>query len=255
MTQFKLTGSEQAISASTPNAGDLAEKMMGNYSGSDNLMLMEEAVNYKFYLKNQVMAYARKGDYIVDFGAGIGTFAQQMCLEGFHVLCIEPDQRQKSILETSGLTVYEDIDQINDESVDYLYALNVLEHIENDQGIIKRIYQKLKHGGHFFVYSPAFPILFSSADRKVGHYRRYRKEELIAKMRHAGFRILYSRYADTLGFFVALLYRLFESGNGDLHRGSLIFYDRVIFPVSQRFDSLFGPIIGKNVAVLGKKNE
>lgn len=65
--------------------------------------------------------------------------------------------------------------------------MNVLEHIENDVEELKWINANLETGGHICLFSPALPTLFGSHDKLVGHYRRYTKNEINAKVEKAGF--------------------------------------------------------------------
>jgi 2-polyprenyl-3-methyl-5-hydroxy-6-metoxy-1,4-benzoquinol methylase len=96
------------------------------YSGTDNLEVMAEAVNYNKFLLTLIFSYAKRGDRIVDFGAGIGTFARELAQNGYRVHCIEPDTRQAQVITAAGLSVSASLEEVEDESVDYLYSLNVL---------------------------------------------------------------------------------------------------------------------------------
>lgn len=52
---------------------------VGNdYSGSDILEVMLEAVNYNRFLRELVALNLSPTDHVVDFGAGIGTFALEL---------------------------------------------------------------------------------------------------------------------------------------------------------------------------------
>ena len=97
---------------------------------------------------------------------------------GYRVHCIEPDKRHASSLANAGLPVATTLEEIKDCSCDYIYSLNVLEHIEDDVMALRQWYQKLKPGGRILVYVPAFQLLYSSMDRKVGHFRRYTRRAL-----------------------------------------------------------------------------
>src|SRR5688572_21423907 len=81
---------------------------MDDYTGTDNLEVMAEAVNYNAFLHAQVAARARAGDRILDFGAGIGTFARELARQGFEVACLEPDPQQAQGLAADGLHVVGD---------------------------------------------------------------------------------------------------------------------------------------------------
>ncbi len=76
-----------------------------------------------------------------------------------------------------------------ESEVDGVFCSNVLEHISDDREILEKLNSKMKVGAKLLVYVPAFMMLFSDLDRKVGHYRRYGKKEMVSKPNESGFRI------------------------------------------------------------------
>lgn len=227
---------------------------LADYSGTDNLEIMAEAVNYNRFLERLILKHARAGRRIVDFGAGIGTFATVVAKHGFDISCVEQDETQAKVIRKLGIDVRSSLDELASESCDYVYTLNVLEHIEDDRQALSELYRVLKPGGIILVYVPAMQILFSSMDRKVGHYRRYTRKSLIRVSQDAGFTIDQCCYADSLGFPATLFYKLFDSGSGDLSKLPLIIYDRVAFPISRLLDRLLSNMLGKNVFAVIRKN-
>jgi SAM-dependent methyltransferase len=226
---------------------------MDNYTGIANLEVMREAENYNRFLVDLVLSNARPNDQIVDFGAGAGTFAIPVAAAGHSIVCVEPDATLSAYLSAIGMRVLEDLGQVGDASVDYVYSLNVLEHIADDASIVRLWHRKLRRGGRLLVYVPAFSVLFSSMDRKVGHFRRYRASLLNNMLRAAGFAIQTSRYVDSLGFLATLVYKAFDKGSGDINVGMLKLYDRTVFPVSRLLDGIFEGLGGKNVYVVATK--
>jgi SAM-dependent methyltransferase len=226
---------------------------MTDYTGTDNLEVMAEAVNYNAFLHAQVAANARAGDRALDFGAGIGTFALEFARNGGDVACLEPDAAQAARLERLGLRAYRTLDDVADGSLDYVYTLNVLEHIDDDAAAMRGLAAKLRPGGRLFVYVPAFPVLYSSMDRKVGHLRRYRREGVAALVEGAGLRGVDARYVDSLGFLAALAFKWLGNDRGDLDRRALRAYDRYAFPLSRALDRLVGRWFGKNVLLTARK--
>jgi SAM-dependent methyltransferase len=224
------------------------------YTGADNLEVMKEAVNYNRALMNLLLQHARKSDRVVDFGAGAGTFALQMRQDGYAVECVELDSGQREALIAEGLTAYRDLSAIADASVDFAYTFNVLEHIDDDLASISALGRKLRVGGKLLIYVPAFPVLFTSMDRKVGHVRRYRQRDLRAKVATAGLTVLRAEYVDSLGFFATLAYRFLGSRSGDIDRGALRTYDRYLFPVSRCTDRALKHVLGKNVLLVAERN-
>ena len=219
------------------------------YSGKDNLSIMENAKNYNNSIMHLILFRAGLNDKILDFGAGSGTFSKYIKEMGFNVSCIETDAYLISRLNALGLVVNDDIKKILDYEVDYIYSLNVLEHIEDDCQILSEFYNKLSAGGRLFVYVPAFPLLFSKMDIKVGHYRRYKREDLMLKIKNAGFKIDSCRYADSAGFFATVLYKIIDRSDGNINPAALFFYDKWVFPISLKLDYFLGNYFGKNLYV------
>ena len=176
-------------------------------------------------------------------------------LAGKTVACVEPDASLAGYLAEKGLDVCHDLAQVPDSSIDYLYSLNVLEHIQDDAAVIALWHRKIRPGGRLLVYVPAFDLLFSSMDRSVGHCRRYRLPELRDKLRAAGFSIRDGRYVDSLGFFATLLFKLIDNGSGDINVEMLKLYDRLVFPISRTLDAITGKLGGKNLYLAAVKHD
>ena len=222
------------------------------YQGHDILDLLKEARNYNRWLTDQVISARPPGAMkIIDLGAGRGTFAEMLRARGLEIECVEPDPENQGILRQSGFPVRPTMDEHEPESIDYVYTLNVLEHVPNDEELIRTVFSRLRSGGRLFIFVPAFPILWSSLDDHVEHQRRYWRAPMVAMLRHAGFVLERSRYADCLGFFAALLFG--RGAKAEISARSIWIYDRLLFPVSRFLDPLLGNFFGKNLAVVCRK--
>ena len=225
------------------------------YSGTDTLEFLKEAKNYNQFLVDRVKKnlVTKSPTALVDFGAGLGTFSQ--LIENAHVSinCIELDDKQRSSLVNSGFKADKDISTYSDDSIDNLYSLNVLEHIEDDQKTLKDIFTKMAPNGKIYLYVPAFQILYCHFDKELGHYRRYSLQELTSKVEKAGFIIKTKQYQDFLGFFAALTFKLIINSS-EVDTKSIRIYDRFIFPISRFFDIItFGKFLGKNIEIVAQK--
>jgi hypothetical protein len=137
-----------------------------------------------------------------------------------------------------------------------VYSVNVLEHISDDEGTLTELHAKLCPGGRLLLYVPAFQVLYSSMDEKVGHHRRYRMGALAAVAVRAGFEVERMDYADCLGFFVTVLYRLIGSRRGDISPTSVRIYDRFVFPLSRLLDRAGASRrLGKNLSMTLRRPE
>ncbi len=223
------------------------------YSGTENLEVMAEAKNYNRYLMSLIAAQLRPGDNVLDFGAGVGTFAAELHGDGVRLVAVEPDPALSRRLSERGIPTHRSAAPVAEASMDLVYTLNVLEHIEDDDAAAKDLARVLKSGGRLVAYVPAFNVLWTAMDDRVGHIRRYRRRGLVALLRAAGFRITYAGYVDSLGFPASLLYRLTQNSSGEINRSALRLYDRLIFPLSRALDRLLSRFFGKNLLVLAIK--
>jgi SAM-dependent methyltransferase len=225
------------------------------YSGTDVLEIMKEAKNYNRFLVCLVESYCRQVQSIVDFGAGAGTFSTLMRERGHDVTCIETDRLLREGLGQAGFTVYADLADLPPDSADFIYTLNVLEHIQDDAAALRLLRSRLRPGGRALIYVPAFQSLYSSFDRKVGHFRRYRRLALAAMLRQSGFTVQRNRYVDSLGFAAGLAYKALGNDTGHVDLRMLVAYDRAVFPLSRRLDTLLFPFIGKNLLLVVQRPE
>ena len=223
------------------------------YSGRDNLDVMAHAKNYNRFLLDLVLQNVHPNQSIVDFGAGNGTFAGPIATSHERIVCVETDPTLCAALQSQGLTVVNDLAQLADGSVDYLYSLNVLEHIEDDEAIAQLWFQKVRPGGQILVFVPAFQFLFTSMDRHVGHHRRYTRTSLTRVIQKAQFQITDSYYADSVGVLATLLYKALDQGAGQVNVRMLRIYDQWCFPISRFFDRITRRFIGKNAIVRAVK--
>jgi SAM-dependent methyltransferase len=73
--------------------------------------------------------------------------------------------------------------------MDTVICLNVLEHLEHDLPCLRNIYSALQPGGRAIILVPEGQNLFGQMDVVLGHYRRYSREQLRARMQEAGFTV------------------------------------------------------------------
>ncbi len=188
---------------------------------------------------------------VLDFGAGIGEFSNRFDHQE-RIYVVEQDQVQLEMSKTENR--FRSVDDLKDEMFDLIYSLNVLEHIEEDKKLVKTLLKHLNAGGEFRIFVPAKMVLYSSMDKAVGHFRRYEKDELCSLFELDGLIIENCSYFDFLGYFAALVYKIVGSKEGDLSKKSILFYDRVIFPLSALIDKItFGRVVGKNLMLIARK--
>ncbi|MGA9364079.1 MAG: class I SAM-dependent methyltransferase [Bacteroidota bacterium] len=78
---------------------------------------------------------------------------------------------------------------LKDNSFDLCLAVDVIEHIKDDQQAMNELYRVCTHGGIVLTVIPAFQFLWSDRDVRLGHYKRYTGDEIRLLAENAGFRI------------------------------------------------------------------
>ena len=69
-------------------------------------------------------------------------------------------------------------------------AFDVIEHIEDDRAVLRALRDALTSGGGLLLTVPQHPFLWSEYDVHARHVRRYREDDLRAKLVEGGFEIV-----------------------------------------------------------------
>lgn len=225
------------------------------YSGRRILESMHEAANYTQAVFDRLLrARPADGARILEFGAGDGAFVKKFATLGTEVDCVEIDHGLRDILRPIASSVFGDISEVRSDGYDFVYSVNVLEHINDLDRALDGLQRVVRPGGAIFIFVPAFEMLWTSLDTEAGHVTRFTRKRLSAAIRNAGFEIEGVDYFDSLGFPAALGVRALEGvGLFRYNPGSVKFYDRVLFPVSQVLDIFLRKLVGKNLILVGRK--
>jgi SAM-dependent methyltransferase len=135
------------------------------------------------------------------------------------------------------------------EVFDSAVSVNVFEHIPDDVAALEAVYRLLAPGGAVNLLVPSHPRLMSPFDGAIGHYRRYTKPELRAKLEAAGFVVERLRRSNPVGAAGWLV------NNVLLRRrrlGAVGLYDRMV-PLLSRIDTLIEPPFGLSLVAVGRK--
>jgi SAM-dependent methyltransferase len=74
-----------------------------------------------------------------------------------------------------------------DRPFDLIGAFDVIEHLDEDETLLRRLWHQLRPGGHLIVTVPAHQALWSYFDNVAHHRRRYAPAELERKLTATGF--------------------------------------------------------------------
>lgn len=95
-----------------------------------------------------------------------------------------------------------------DEHFSLVVALDVIEHVDDDRGALRAIHAKMAPDGRSVITVPAFMFLWSEHDVLNEHKRRYRLDDLKAKLLEAGFKVEKISYFNTFLFPLISLVRI-----------------------------------------------
>jgi len=98
------------------------------------------------------------------------------------------------------------------DAFDVVGAFDVLEHIDDDELVMRQVCASLRPDGFFVVTVPQYQWMWSTLDTLVHHKRRYSRRELTSKLRAAGFDVIYVTSFVTTLFPFMLVSRLRDRG-------------------------------------------
>lgn len=149
----------------------------------------------RFYMRTRHMLkyFPPSSEHIIDIGCGDGFFLELMAKKGFIADGIDGSAEAVKLCKerlgaSAGIIECCFIDEFKpDKSYDLLLCGEVLEHIEDDESFIMQINRLAAINGILIVTVPLDMNLWSKADENAGHFRRYTKSEIFAKLQNAGF--------------------------------------------------------------------
>ncbi len=250
--QTQWSQRQRNFAGQAPEAGS-------SYAGSQELHSLSKAVRFHRWMASMLRP-AIGGD-VLEVGAGIGTMTRAL-RETFpqsNIMAIEPDPALFDLLnertqglgvETATLSTHELEHQRQFDSVLYV---NVLEHIEDHVGELRRAHALLRPGGSVGIIVPAIPRLYGSLDAKSGHYRRYQKAALRNVVEQAGLVVTDLHFFDAVG--VAPYWASIKVGSmPELTDRTTYLFDNVLVPLSKVAHRAWKQIpFGKNLLIIARK--
>jgi SAM-dependent methyltransferase len=147
--------------------------------------------------------------HLLDVGAGSGFFSRHLLAEtgAQSALCVDIGYASERDDGVAGKPVLYRRDT-GPTDCDLVLMMDVLEHVDDDRGLLRHYAAKVPSGAHFLVTVPAFRFLWSGHDVFLEHKRRYRLGEIEAAMRAAGLEVVRGAYYFALVFPLAAAMRL-----------------------------------------------
>ena len=176
--------------------------------------ILGDAIGRHWYYRSKAAALRRAvaglaSRRLLDIGAGSGFFSRHLlaATPAESALCVDigyPADRDDSV---AGKPVRYRRDT-GPTDCDLVLMMDVLEHVDDDRGLVRHYAGKVPTGAHFLVTVPAFSFLWSGHDVFLEHKRRYRLPEIEAVLGDAGLEIVRGAYYFGLVFPLAAAVRL-----------------------------------------------
>lgn len=255
----KKIGWKDAISAGwTLFKCRFIDKRFTTHDGFYVLQSVRRAKGFNRWMLSQFSGFV--GRRVFEAGCGIGNFTE-LLLDRERLVCADYDPFYVELIDRRyghmenvrtlrmDLAERDAVRRVAAERLDTIISLNVVEHIERDQEVLENFFEALQPGGHAIVLVPAHPSLFSECDRTLGHFRRYKREELVERFERAGFRIAsvkeFNRFG-VIGWWVNKVLRRREVSPGQMR-----LYEWLL-PLAKLVDKVgVGP--GLSLIVVGEK--
>jgi SAM-dependent methyltransferase len=185
----------------------------------ESLETLSMAGEYYRWLCSRVSPYIR--GRVLEIGAGIGSFAQwgSALATEYHPTDVDPRLVEKLRERFPKAFCWNLFEPFPDNTqYDTIVILNVIEHLRDDLGAVKALYDRLLPGGHLIVMVPAMNFLYGSLDRAFGHFRRYDKKMMADLYAQTSLQTQKSEYVNVVGMFGWFLYgRVFKRNSLPTH--------------------------------------
>ncbi len=201
------------------------------------------------------------GDYVLELGAGIGSFSGLLMGRRLRYAATEKDPLYLHALRNRFLRAPNVLvmplnadDPVAIASLsgefDTVLCLNVLEYLDDPARTLAAIYQALLPGGRVVILAPNDPDLAGTLDETLGIRRRFRPQELEGMLEAAGFSAKTQHEFNRAG---APFWRLFGRmlRRRQINKATLKVFDKTVW-LWKRIDGLL-PWNGTSMIVTGRK--
>lgn len=232
---------------------------MIKYQGLQTLEVLEGADRYNRWIAEKILPYVKSP--VLEVGSGTGNISRYfLSIRPFYIT--DSDIGLVKTLKDRfhrkrDIVVREfDVTKHPPESMrlyfSSIFAINVLEHIENDEKALRNIRAMLKKNGRVALLVPAKKAAYTKLDKILGHYRRYEKKELAEKLKNAGYEIEELRYFNVVGLLSWIVRDKFEKKNFHLKPYQIAAFDMIV-PVLQVFERFVQVPVGISLIAVAKK--
>jgi len=165
-----------------------------------------------------------RSEVVLDVGAGSGFFSKHLIATGVanQAWCVDVEYASDFEEPYQGGFLY-GRNCVERSDADLVLMMDVLEHVDDDIGLLTEYMEKVPLGAKFLLSVPAFDFLWSDHDVFLEHRRRYSLVQVEDLCARAGLRVKKSCYFFGFVFPLAVVRRI----------GGRIFFPNRVAPASQ----------------------
>ncbi len=170
-------------------------------------LLLDMLLLRQLYVKREIKKYFSTGKSLrfYDAGAGFGQYSyfilRQFKKAKVHAVDLKTDYMdsfanyaKKVDWQNFAAQQADLVEYVPEESFDLIIAIDILEHIEDDEQVLQNFRKVLTQGGKLIISSPS--NIDESAKFTAEHVRPgYSKEDICSKLGNAGFKIISFEYS------------------------------------------------------------
>ena len=225
-------------------------------NSSWELEFFDAAKNWRRYQFENILKYINSN--VLDVGPGTGNNIQYYKDKASQITLLEINKNLADSLklkfdDDKKIIVLNTDIHSQEKKFDTILYMDVLEHIEDDKKEINKALKQLNSGGNLIFFVPAYQFLYSNFDKAIGHIKRYNKKFFLSFKKDENISIIKLKYIDSIGFFIAVLNRLFNKDNKESIGLGVKIWNKLIF-LSKIVDLIFFNKFGKSLFCIMKKN-
>ena len=228
--------------------------MLNNFSWE--LEFFDATKNWRKYQFENILKYINSS--VLEVGPGTGNSVQYYKNRASQITLLEINKHLANSLKSKFdgdkkiIVLNSDIHS-QKKKFDTILYMDVLEHIEDDKKEIDKALKQLNSGGYLIFFVPAYQFLYSNFDKSIGHVKRYSKRFFLSFKKNENISIIELKYFDSIGFFMAVLNKLFNKNKKETIGLGVKIWDKLIF-LSKIMDVIFLNKFGKSLFCIMKKN-
>lgn len=151
---------------------------------------------------------------ILDVGAGSGFFSKYLLSQTSAQTSWCVDTSYESEFDSHGRNEDKKTihfrQSINSVEADLVLLMDVLEHVDDDVGLLQEYMTKVPENTHFLISVPAFHFLWSGHDVFLEHKRRYTLKQLECTIEKSGLSLIQGSYYFGLVFPIPAITRTLQ---------------------------------------------